>query len=135
MKKKVCIVIIPLVLVMVVVSIIIVKSSSTQKMLSIPKEEITKILVTDGNNGNVTELTKEQTDKLYNKLTNTKIKKKVSEDASGWLYNIDIFRKNSSISIIVFPMKNVVYRIRNILLKKIKVKKLLIWSKSLLINN
>lgn len=50
MKKKVCIVIIPLVLVMVVVSIIIVKSSSTQKMLSIPKEEITKILVTDGNN-------------------------------------------------------------------------------------
>ena len=80
MKKKVCIVIIPLVLVMVVVSIIIVKSSSTQKMLSIPKEEITKILVTDGNNGNVTELTKEQTDKLY---------------------NIDIFRKNSSISIIV----------------------------------
>ena len=52
MKKKVCIVIIPLVLVMVVVSIIIVKSSSTQKMLSIPKEEITKILVTDGNNGN-----------------------------------------------------------------------------------
>lgn len=93
--------IIPLVLVMVVVSIIIVKSSSTQKMLSIPKEEITKILVTDGNNGNVTELTKEQTDKLYNKLTNTKIKKKVSEDASGWLYNIDIFRKNSSISIIV----------------------------------
>ena len=101
MKKKVCIVIIPLVLVMVVVSIIILKSSSTQKMLSIPKEEITKILVTDGNNGNVTELTKEQTDKLYNKLTNTKIKKKVSEDASGWLYNIDIFRKNSSISIIV----------------------------------
>ncbi len=101
MKKKVCIVIIPLVLVMVVVSIIIVKSSSTQKMLSIPKEEITKILVTDGNNGNVTELTKEQTDKLYNKLTNTKIKKKVLEDASGWLYNIDIFRKNSSISIIV----------------------------------
>ncbi len=101
MKKKVCIVIIPLVLVMVVVSIIIVKSSSTQKMLSIPKEEITKILVTDGNNGNVTELTKEQTDKLYNKLTNTKIKKKVSEDVSGWLYNIDIFRKNSSISIIV----------------------------------
>lgn len=101
MKKKVCIVIIPLVLVMVVVSIIIVKSLSTQKMLSIPKEEITKILVTDGNNGNVTELTKEQTDKLYNKLTNTKIKKKVSEDASGWLYNIDIFRKNSSISIIV----------------------------------
>ena len=93
--------IIPLVLVMVVVSIIIVKSSSTQKMLSIPKEEITKILVTEGNNGNVTELTKEQTDKLYNKLTNTKIKKKVSEDASGWLYNIDIFRKNSSISIIV----------------------------------
>ena len=101
MKKKVCIVIIPLVLVMVVVSIIIVKSSSTQKMLSIPTEEITKILVTDGNNGNVTELTKEQTDKLYNKLTNTKIKKKVSEDVSGWLYNIDIFRKNSSISIIV----------------------------------
>lgn len=101
MKKKACIVIIPLVLVMVVVSIIIVKSLSTQKMLSIPKEEITKILVTDGNNGNVTELTKEQTDKLYNKLTNTKIKKKVSEDASGWLYNIDIFRKNSSISIIV----------------------------------
>ena len=101
MKKKVCIVIILLVLVMVVVSIIIVKSSSTQKMLSIPKEEITKILVTDGNNGNVTELTKEQTDKLYNKLTNTKIKKKVSEDVSGWLYNIDIFRKNSSISIIV----------------------------------
>ena len=44
-------------------------------------------------------MTKEQTDKLYNKLTNTKIKKKVSEDASSWLYNIDIFRKKSSISI------------------------------------
>ena len=44
-------------------------------------------------------MTKEQTDKLYNKLTNTKIKKKVSEDASGLLYNIDIFRKKSSISI------------------------------------
>lgn len=88
-KKKTFIIIAVVILITVVVagSVLLLRG---RKMILETGEKVTKVVILNGNNGKITELS-DGIDELCNLLSNTKVKKVSKQDTSGWLYKIDVY--------------------------------------------
>lgn len=63
-----------------------------QKMISIPREEITDIMITNGSNGNISELDSKDIDEIYNICSSIDLTKTGKVDSTGWAYYMDVYK-------------------------------------------
>ena len=97
MKKNILIV--GIILVLVVAVFIIIGFGNKRSMLSISRDEIKSVVITNGNNGNMVELSPEEITALYTLCSPIECKKINREPSQGWGYSMDIVCENSSIKI------------------------------------
>lgn len=119
MKKKLLIVG-SLVGLAIVIGIITYAIESERKinLVSVSRNEITSVIVTNGNNGDMIEGSSEEIDALIDLLSPIECKKINREQSGGWKYSIDIICDNTSSKIILISdeicsVDNSYYRIDN----------------------
>ena len=110
MKKKLIIGIV-IVAVLVACMIVFVILFKKTNMVSISRNEITSVVITDGNNGDMIELSAEEMDTLIKLCERVECKKVSRGESGGWSYSIDIAYGNKSNKITV--ISNEVCKIGN----------------------
>ena len=97
MKKKKLIIgmVIVAVLVTCIIVFVIMFNKKTN-MVSLSRGEIASVVITDGNNGDMIELSAEEIDTLVKLCEIIECKKMSREESGGWSYSIDIAHGNKS---------------------------------------
>lgn len=92
-RTKKTIVIVTVLLLVAIIGFVICKYFFDQQtMISIPREEITNIMITNGTNGNTSELDSKGIDEIYNICSSINLSKIGKVDSTGWTYNIDVYK-------------------------------------------
>lgn len=87
-------------------------------LVSVSRNEVTSVIVTNGNNGDMIEISSEEIDSLIDLLSQIECHKISREQSSGWKYSIDIVCDNTSSKILLISdeicsIDNTYYRINN----------------------
>ncbi|MCR5736526.1 MAG: hypothetical protein K6G64_02625 [Eubacterium sp.] len=81
--------------VLLLLSMFLIYQYSPRKMIKASREEITRVIVINGNNGNVIDLGEKDIDELYKEISKVKIKRIINpEESSGWSYSFKLFHGN-----------------------------------------
>ena len=102
MKKKLfAIVIVVTVIAFATIATVMATRSKERKMTGVAKTEITKIIITNGSNGDIAELKSGDIGSLYDLLANTSVKMTSDEESSGWEYSLDIVAGDKTEKILI----------------------------------
>ena len=94
------------------------------KVMPYNRQEISRICITDGNNGKMIDLEENEIDLLYEELKLIDKKKTSLEESTGWGYDVVIFADNKTMDIViispnVWEIDNRSYNITNNMGEKI----------------
>lgn len=101
-KKVIICLIIAFVVAAITATVFIVKYiDNSNKLFDGNINDVEKVYITNGNNGNMIELTKSEIEEILSQCKDMKIKNYETEPIVGWSYNVDIFMENKTQSIIL----------------------------------
>lgn len=97
-KKKLLIVVCAIVFVLAIILCVFFYKKSVE-VFNFSRDEITSAYITNGNNGEVTEVTGNDLDFLYQDLQGVSLKEVKDVESSGWSYIIDFHVGDKTISV------------------------------------
>ena len=116
-KKQFRIGIVITVVIVSCIAIFVIVFNKKTNMVSVSTNEITSVIITNGNNGDMVELSTEEIDILVNLCSSIECQKMSREQSGGWSYSINIVygNKSSKITLIsseICNINNFVYKIK-----------------------
>ena len=100
-KNKKIIIGICIIALIVIVVLVVNLLKKSDSIISFSETEIERAYITNGNNGNVTEIKNENINLIYSNIKNMNVEEIEKNETSGWQYYIDFQLKDSTKRVII----------------------------------